>query len=377
MPLNVNEVVNTQLNNTASGLSVGDFGKLALLTQDPGNGSTQLTADSYIEIASYKEAQTIWGDASVVAKAAQVFFAQSPKPKSLVVGFWTSTGTLTSSIAKFDDVYPNWYVLRPLPPTGQLADAEIIELTTAVAAYDKKKCSYTTNKAAHIEAGSTNPVQQAAALGNNNMWLTYDKNGQFYSDISAMARALSVNFSGNRTTITLKFKQEPNIVPNNSLTLTEANKCRALGINFYTYFGTFAMIAEGTVLGTSQRFWDELHGLDWFCNVVQTYVFNVIATSPTKIPQTDKGTARLVGAAEVACQQAVTNGFAAPGIWQGDEFGTLKAGDRLESGFYVYAPSVDEQVQADREARKAVVLQIALKLAGAIHSSDIIINFTR
>lgn len=377
MPLNVNEVVNTQLNNTASGLSVGDFGKLALLTQDPGTVFTGSNAQSYVEIASIKEAQNIWGDASVVVKACQVFFAQSPKPKSLVVGYWDSTKSLTAGIAAFDDVYPGWYVMRPLPPSGELLDAQIDELSTAVAAYDKKKCSYTTIKAAHIEDVDTNPVKVLASKGNNNLWLTYDKNGQYYSDISAMARALSVNFSGNRTTITLKFKQEPSIAPNNSLTLTEANKCRKLGINFYTYFGTFAMIAEGTVLGDQQRFWDEVHGLDWFCNVVQTYVFNVIATSPTKIPQTDKGTSRLVGAAEAACQQAVTNGFAAPGIWQGDEFGTLKAGDRLESGFYVYAPSVDEQVQADREARKAVVLQIALKLAGAIHSSDIIINFTR
>lgn len=377
MPLNVNEVVNTQLNNTAAGLTAGDFGKLALLTQDPGSVFTSGSASTYVEIASAKDASSIWGDGSVVAQAATVFFAQSPKPTSLVVGYWDSTGTLTAAISAFDDVYPGWYVMRPLPPTGQLSDDEIIELSTAVAAYEKKKCSCTTTLAAHLENDETNPFYTVAAKGNDNMWATYDKNGQYYSDVSAMSRALSVNFSGNRTTLTMKFKQEPNIVPNNTLTLTEANKCRALGINFYTYFGTFAMIAEGTVVSTTSRFWDEVHGLDWFCNLVQVNVFNVIATSPTKIPQTDKGTARLVGAAEVACQAAVTNGFAAPGVWEGDEFGTLSAGDRLENGFYVYAPSVDEQLQTDREARESVVLQIALKLAGAIHSSDIIINFTR
>lgn len=36
MPLNVNQIVNVQLNNTPTGISKGDFGKLALLTQDPG-----------------------------------------------------------------------------------------------------------------------------------------------------------------------------------------------------------------------------------------------------------------------------------------------------------------------------------------------------
>lgn len=379
MTLSVNSVVNVQLNNIATGIRKGDFGKLAFLTQDAGTAFPDPDNATYVEVSTITEVKNYWGTGSVVYQAAQVFFSQSPKPQSFVVGFWDSTGTLTEAISKFNDHYPNWYVMRPLPPTGVLAPAEITELSTAVAAYDKKRCSYTTSVAAHIENSDTNPIKTLAGKGFNNMWLQYDKQNQFYADVSAMARALSVNFAGNRTTITMKFKQEPGISPNDNLTLTEANKCKALGINYYTYYSTFAMLAEGTVVGDSAppRFWDEIHGLDWFCNAVQTYVFNALATSPTKVPQTNKGNEKLVGAAAVACQEAVDNGFVAPGVWYGDEFGALSYGDRLETGFYIFMPDVDTQSQTDREDRKATVMQIAIKLAGAIHSADIIINFTR
>ena len=66
-----------------------------------------------------------------------------------------------------------------------------------------------------------------------------------------------------------------------------------------------------------------------------------------------------------------------PGIWQADGFGTLQRGDRLDSGYYVYMPSVDDQDQSDREARMAPPMQIAVKLAGAIHTADVIISINR
>jgi len=43
----------------------------------------------------------------------------------------------------------------------------------------------------------------------------------------------------------------------------------------------------------------------------------------------------------------------------------------------VYAAPVESQSQADREARKAPVIQIAVKLAGAVHFVDVIVNVNR
>ncbi|MCT9017190.1 DUF3383 domain-containing protein, partial [Cupriavidus gilardii] len=46
-------------------------------------------------------------------------------------------------------------------------------------------------------------------------------------------------------------------------------------------------------------------------------------------------------------------------------------------GYYVYAPPIALQSQADREARKSVSFQVAAKEAGAIHTVDILVNVNR
>ena len=110
---------------------------------------------------------------------------------------------------------------------------------------------------------------------------------------------------------------------------------------------------------------------------MQTAVWNLLYTSTSKIPQTDAGIARIVTTIESRLEQAVTNGLFAPGVWNGDSFGALQSGDTLTKGYYVYAPAVATQSQADREARNSTVIQVAIMLVGAVHATDIIINVNR
>jgi hypothetical protein len=64
-------------------------------------------------------------------------------------------------------------------------------------------------------------------------------------------------------------------------------------------------------------------------------------------------------------------------VWGGDPVGNLATGDTLAAGYYAYAPPIASQAQADRETRKAPVIQCAIKLAGAVHFADVIINVNR
>src|SRR5690606_23733066 len=151
--------------------------------------------------------------------------------------------------------------------------------------------------------------------------------------------------------------------------------CKALGLNYYTYYDEAAMLAEGTTIG--KRFFDEIHGLDWFVDAVQKEYFRVLYQSPTKAPQTDPGTARLTAAIETVCPESVKSGFVAPGVWTGDPFGTVDTNDRLDEGFYAWADTVDNQSISASEQRVAVAHRVAIKLAGAIHRGEILINFSR
>ena len=195
-----------------------------------------------------------------------------------------------------------------------------------------------------------------------------------FSRILTFSGYVSQNSRAATSTLTLKFKQQPTITAD-EITATEFSKAKRLGINVYTYFDDVAMIAEGTVMGG--KFADEIVILDWFVDAVQKEVFARLYKSPTKIPLTDKGQAVLIAAVEKVCLEGVNNGAFAPGQWTGDSFGNLTTGDYLEKGYYVWAAPMDTLSDSDREQRRATPIQTAVKLAGAIHSSDVIVNYNR
>ena len=139
--------------------------------------------------------------------------------------------------------------------------------------------------------------------------------------------------------------------------------------------GTLADTEEAHRLAFNATF--ERHGLDWLQNAVQTADYNTLYTSTTKIPQTDAGTTTRIANIELVLDKAVQNGLFAPGKWTGGPIGQLNTGDMLTKGYYTWAENVDDQLQVDREARKGVPIQVAGKLAGAVHYGTVAITVVR
>lgn len=197
-----------------------------------------------------------------------------------------------------------------------------------------------------------------------------------YAIAAFFGRAFSVNFNAQNSTITLMFKQEPAVAPAN-LSTTQANTLKDKRCNvFVEYDNNTAIIQYGVMSGPA--YFDEIHNLDWFQNAVQNACYNLLYTSPTKIPQTDAGSNQLVNVINGVCDEAVNNGMVAPGVWTSPvEFGQLKTGQYLKSGYYVYVQPMALQSQADREARICPPIQVAIKLAGAIQEMDVIVEVNR
>jgi len=192
---------------------------------------------------------------------------------------------------------------------------------------------------------------------------------------SLFGRAFSVDFTGNRTTITLMYKTEPGITAE-TLTATQAQTLAAKRANvFAAYNNSTAIIQEGVMSGPA--YFDEIHGLAWLRNRIETDVYNALYTSQSKIPQTDAGNNLIATVIEAALVAGINNGLIAPGTWQSGGFGSLKYGDFLPSGYYLFTPPIATQAASDRAARKSVSFQAAIKLAGAVHSVDVAINVNR
>lgn len=211
------------------------------------------------------------------------------------------------------------------------------------------------------------------ALSRLRSFSQYSKNK--YAVCSAVGRAFTVNFNANRSTITLKFKQEPGVVAE-GLKETQATALAKKNCNvFVNYDNDTAILQEGVM--ANGAFFDEVHGLDWLQNAIQTECYNLLYQSKTKIPQTDAGVNQIVTTIGKVLNEGVNNGLIAPGVWNADGFGQLDRGDYLPTGWYIYAQPVDDQPQSEREQRKAPPIQVAVKLAGAIHFVDVQIDVNR
>ncbi len=280
--------------------------------------------------------------------------------------------TAVAAVAKLADVSGAWYGLMV---SAVLADSDVLAIAGLIEGLDLSRIYGVglTNTNVLDAAVTTDLGTQLAALGYKRTFVFYSPNLQ--SPAAAMGRAFSVNFKGNRTTITLMYKQMPGIVAE-GLTETQALTLKAKRVNVYAAYNNDTAIYQYGVMSGSAYF-DEIHGLDWFKDALQNAEYNVLYGSARKVPQTDPGMNQLVTAAASVCKQAVDNGLVAPGTWNADSFGQLTQGDYLKTGYYIYAPPMSTQAQAIREERIAPTMQIALKLAGAIHESDTIVDVNR
>ena len=186
------------------------------------------------------------------------------------------------------------------------------------------------------------------------------------------SRAMSTIFEASLTTQTMHLKPLVGVVADPTMTETLLGKCEQAGVDIYASIEGVACVFSNGKNG----FFDEVFNELWFVNAIQVAGFNYLRQTGTKIPQTERGMDGLKNAYTQVCVRGINNGFLAPGSWTSpDTFGnpdTLKRNIE-SSGFYVYSTPIAQQAKADREARKAPLVQIAIKTAGAIHSTNVMI----
>ncbi|QKS60894.1 DUF3383 domain-containing protein [Cupriavidus gilardii] len=282
--------------------------------------------------------------------------------------------TPDAAVALFLDLFSNKFLGLMFADTS-LTNAQHVAVASLVEADQRHLYGATTQEPlALYPTNTTDLLSTFKALGLKYSFAQYSSSSP-YAAASLFGRLLTTDFNANNTTITLMYKQEPGIVPE-SLTSSQADALQAKNGNvFVEYSNDTAIIQYGVT--PSGIFIDSVYNSIWFQNRIQTDVFNLLYQSQTKIPQTDAGNALIAAVIEAACDAAVNNGYLAPGVWNSGGFGALRQGDMLPKGYYVYAPPIALQSQADREARKSVSFQVAAKEAGAIHTVDILVNVNR
>lgn len=380
---NFNSIVNGGVNFTVDGVAKNLTG-LNFSTQTNLNGVA-----SVIQSAFAGSATVVWDSnnqqfvvkSSSTGNVSQVSFATAGAGVDVsgllglqaTQGGWSVQGinaeTIESCVTTFLNLTNAWYGLAHAT-TAVIADADIINVAALIqGATLSHVYAVTTQEQAAYNPSSTTDL--AFLLQQSRTFCQYSSTSP-YAAVSAFGRAFTVNFNASNSTLTLKFKQEPSVLPE-TLTETQAAALAAKNCNVYVnYNNSTAILQQGTM--SNGTFFDVIHGTDWLQNQMQTDIYNALYTSPTKIPQTDAGVAQLAAIVNQDCQLAVTNGLIAPGTWNGPPVGALVTGQFLSTGFYVFQPTIASQPQTQRAARQAPTIQCAIKLAGAVHFANVIIS---
>lgn len=238
----------------------------------------------------------------------------------------------------------------------------------------KREFGVTINTTDCLDPTNTNDLASNLQATNNQRLFWWFDPSNPYGVATIQGRMATVDFNANNSTIALGYKQAPGLQAA-FLTETQFETLVGKGGNCNVAVNNGAVMIWPGQMSNAKYFggqltngnWiDELQNCDWFLNRVQSDVFNLLYGSTTKIPQTDAGDNLILSVIIGSCQAAVNNGMAAGGIWTGPSFGSLRTGQNLPDGYYVFCPAIGTQSDADRASRKSVPFQIAIKLAGAI-----------
>lgn len=373
--LDITNVITISLSAAQTGLGEYNVNNLAIFT-------SETAGDSFGDLGykiykAPKEVGTDFGTDSTTYKMALAVFAQTPNILNgngylVVIPFADesdSPESLAAAISRASSLVQFFGIL-----STKDYDASEVASAAAVVQTLNKILFVVSNSATDIAAdGSFHDIAEAGY--DKTRCLAYLSNTTQPAKVMAAAyagRALSTAFEGSNTTSTMHLKDLIGVTADPNLTQTQLNLCQDCGADVYV---NIAGVAK-TFTSGANKFFDQVYNRCWFLGALEVAGFNALAKVSTKVPQTEPGMTILKGAYRLVCDRAVRNGYCAPGAWNSaDRFGDVEAMLRNieEVGYYIYSLPVNQQAQTEREERKAPLVQIALKEAGAIHSSNVLV----
>lgn len=370
--LDITNVITISLSAAQTGLGDYNVNNLAIFTNEQSeSGFGDLGYKIY---KAPKEVGTDFGTTSLTYKMALAVFAQTPNILNgngylVVIPFASGSETLATAISRTESLVQYFGIL-----STKDYNASEVALAAAVVQTLNKMLFVVSNDADDIaSAGSFHELAEAGY--DKTRCLAYLSDTTEPAKLMAAAyagRALSTVFSGSNTTSTMHLKDLIGVTADPSMTQTQLNLCQACGADAYV---NIAGVAKTFTSGANGYF-DQVYNRCWFLGALEVAGFNALAKVSTKVPQTEPGMTILKGAYRLVCDAAVRNGYVAPGTWNSaDRFGDVEAMLRNieEVGYYIYSLPISQQSQTEREERKAPLIQIAIKEAGAIHSSNVLV----
>ena len=367
--LDLSNVISVSVLGAPTGLGLPNINTAALFsTETPVNNWSGLTYKVY---TSSSAVGTDFGVTSKAFGIAAAFFGQLPNPLTtngyLVIITLNASETVQAAILRTISLVYYFGIL-----VDTLLSSGFPALATYVQSLDKL-LFYGSSTAGDLTGSGLFPTITSASESHTRGFF-YSDSTQLINAVAAYAgRALSTNFQGSRTTSTMHLKTLAGIPADPGMNQTLLTQAQTAGADVYPSIAGLS----GVFCSGANVFFDEIYNELWLKAALQTEGFNYLRQTNSKVPQTETGMEGLKSAYRKVCAQAVSNGYAAPGSWTSpDTFGDPETLVRCikDQGYYVYSLPLSQQLQSQRAARQAPLVQIAIKAAGAVHSSNVIVE---
>lgn len=324
--------------------------------------STHISDTTRVKIYNSTDDMTSdgWAGTEPEFLAAEAYFNQSPKPGQVAIGRWDNSApeSALQAVTACRQANNQWYAVYVCGAAKSdiEAIAAYIEAVTPSSSffYDTEDSDVLGGVAGNVMA----TLQGAKYQKSIGLYSTTP-----YSGSALLGVAMGLTTGAPNSSYTLAYKTLAGVTPE-PLTTTQANTI--LGYNgnvFVNYGNTYSLFVQGTCADGTH--FDEVINTDILTSNIATAVMTALIGNP-KIPQTDGGVTSLINAITSPCEEAVSTGFLAPGIWTGAPVLGLNTGDTVSNGYMILGDTVANQSQADRVARKSPPIYVACKLAGAI-----------
>ncbi len=302
--------------------------------------------------------------------AAALYFAQSPMPGKVAIGTKQANETVLAALTACRASGVDWYAFTFTQAIeAALEDEDVAGIAAFVEASDiytvwfhlVTASSYTTKMSALKSAGY---MRTMAIYSSGTATIT----------AGIMGRAMGLNYDGSPA-FNLAYKAIAGATPESTLTAANLNAILNANGNVYVQQGSYYNLFRQGKMANGFAF-DDVLMADMLANKIQTEVMNTL-TAENKIPQTDEGVQILMNVISGPCEEMLSRGYLAPGVWNRNSVLTLARGDMLTKGYKIMTTSVNDQSQTDRDARKAPPIYVCVKTAGAIEYVVLAITVNR
>lgn len=384
MSYNIDNIINIQTRIVPSGLGFANFAT-AMLFAPEAELPAGFDVDAYREYNSAADMATDgFSTTSETYLAASRWLGGIPATRTLKVwGVDSTDATVTDTLNKARNALWWYWSFFTAPVYADItATTGAVELIAAWHETDGESffmnCQTGTSAAEIRDPNDTDDIATRLTTLGYRRTHTATHATDAYEGIALAKWYAAVNYSATNSTITGEYKKL-NGVAAEDLTATESSAMRQDTKNA-SWYGTVELKGstdQGRVINTRTHstygeWLDDVVNLDAFINALKVELYNTVANSTTKIPQTPQGQKLLIAAAERICEQYIQNRYLGPRVYTDPDDGVEK-----EVPGYVILTQPEDILtisDSDRDDRKAAPIQIRIFRAGAVHVVDVAVD---